>query len=77
MLFALATQGLWLLTTNFYHDFILASSPSLEASSKNSMELLFIVTGWDFAKEGKKATTFLFVGLLKWSSILQILAKRF
>ena len=54
MLFALATQGLWLLTTNFYDDFILASSPSLEASSKNSMELLFILTGWDFLQRKAK-----------------------
>ena len=45
-LFAIAVQGLHLLTTNFYDDFILASQPGLCESSKNSMELLFMLTGW-------------------------------
>eukprot|EP00435_Cladocopium_sp_Y103_P041156 s1982_g11.t1 len=57
-LFALAVRGLYLLTTNFYDDFILATQPSLRDSAKNSMELLFMLTGWLYAREGKKATDF-------------------
>eukprot|EP00438_Fugacium_kawagutii_P036299 Skav217420 [mRNA] locus=scaffold2674:532342:553051:- [translate_table: standard] len=58
MLFSVATKGLYLLTTNFYDDFILASPPTLSVSAKNSMELLFLLTGWTYARDGKKATTF-------------------
>jgi len=57
-LFSLAVRGLHLLTTNFYDDFILASRPGLSFSAEASMELLFRLTGWDFAQEGKKATSF-------------------
>eukprot|EP00435_Cladocopium_sp_Y103_P043232 s1638_g12.t1 len=57
-LYALAMRGLFLMTTNFYDDFILASQPGLTESSKNSMELLFMLTGWLFARDGKKATDF-------------------
>eukprot|EP00435_Cladocopium_sp_Y103_P074949 s4_g52.t1 len=57
-LFTLAVRGLYLMTTNFYDDFILAAQPGLTDSCKNSMELLFMLTGWLFAKEGKKATSF-------------------
>lgn len=49
---------LYLLTTNFYDDFILASKPGLCESSKNSMEVLFMLTGWLFVREGKKSTAF-------------------
>ena len=57
-LYSLAVRGLHLLTTKFYDDFILASKPGLCESSKNSMELLFMLTGWLFAKDGKKSTSF-------------------
>lgn len=57
-IFAVATMGLKLLSTNFYDDFILASQPELVDSSKNAMELLFLLTGWSYAKSGKKATQF-------------------
>ena len=57
-LYALAVRGLFLLSTNFYDDFILASQPCLCESSKNSMELLFMLTGWQFARDGKKSTAF-------------------
>eukprot|EP00435_Cladocopium_sp_Y103_P025849 s3652_g6.t1 len=57
-LFALAVRGLYLMTTNFYDDFILAAQPGLTESCRNSMELLFMLTGWLYAKEGKKATSF-------------------
>ena len=57
-LFELATRGLMLLTTNFYDDFVLASPDSLQCSSANSMEMLFLLTGWSFARDGKKATAF-------------------
>ena len=58
MLFTVATKGLYLLATNFYDDFILASPPPLSVSAKNSMELLFLLTGWTYARDGKKATIF-------------------
>ena len=46
------------MTTNFYDDFILAAKPGLCESPNNSMELLFMLTGWLYAKEGKKSTAF-------------------
>ena len=55
-LFELATKGLMLLTTNFYDDFVMASPDCLQLSSANSMEMLFLLTGWSFARDGKKAT---------------------
>lgn len=61
MLYSIATRGLFLLTTTFYDDFIIASPPELQESSKNSMdrmELIFMLTGWSFATDGKKATVF-------------------
>eukprot|EP00435_Cladocopium_sp_Y103_P033072 s2564_g8.t1 len=58
MLYALVSRGLYLLSTNFYDDFILASKPSLTDSARNSMELVFLLTGWIFAQDGKKATCF-------------------
>ena len=57
MLHCIATRGAKLITTNFYDDFILASSPLLD-SARHSMELIFMLTGWDYATEGKKATDF-------------------
>ncbi len=57
-LFELATRSLLLLTTNFYDDFVLASPDSLHSSSANSMEMLFLLTGWSYARDGKKATDF-------------------
>ena len=58
MLYWIAVKCLRLITTNFYDDFILASPPSLKESAKNSMELIFMLTGWEFARDGKKATQF-------------------
>lgn len=57
-IYAVATLGLKLLTANFYDDFILASEPGLVDSSKNAMELLLLLAGWDYAKTGKKALEF-------------------
>lgn len=57
-LFELATKSLLLLTTNFYDDFVLASPDCLKTSSANSMEMLFLLTGWSYARDGKKATAF-------------------
>ena len=47
-----------LLTTNFYDDFVLACQPCLKESGKNSMEMLFLLTGWEYAVDGRKATEF-------------------
>lgn len=58
MLYSVATRCLFLLTTNFYDDYILASRPALAESSSSSMELVFMLTGWQFAREGKKSTAF-------------------
>ena len=58
MLYAIAVRGLRLLTTNFYDDFILASPPGLKESSQNGKELVFKLTGWEFARSGKKAKEF-------------------
>ena len=56
MLCTIMVRGLFLLTANFYDDFILASSPQLRVSASSGMELVFMLTGWLFAKEGKKST---------------------
>ena len=58
MIHCIATRGAKLITTNFYDDFILASPPALQDSARNSMELIFLLTGWEFATEGRKATDF-------------------
>lgn len=55
---AIAVRGLYLMATNFYDDFILATQPGLVESAKHSMELVFLLTGWLYAKDGKKATEF-------------------
>ena len=49
MLHFIACKGPKLLTTNFYDDFILASSPNLQDSAKNCLELVFMFTGWEYA----------------------------
>ena len=58
MIHCIATRGAKLIATNFYDDFILASNAALQDSARNSMELIFMLTGWDFATEGRKATDF-------------------
>lgn len=52
----LARARLFLMCTNFYDDFIFASRPSLCDSARNSMELVFELTGWLYARDGKKCT---------------------
>ena len=58
MLYTIWTRELFLLTTNFYDDYILASLPNSVESAKNPMELVFMLTGWRFDIDGKKATSF-------------------
>ena len=58
MLHAIATRQLHLVTTNFFDDFILASPKELCDSASKSLEVLFLLTGWDYAMEGKKSTSF-------------------
>ena len=55
---AIASRALHLFTTNFYDDFIVASPPCLKESASHSMEMIFTLLGWDYAKEGRKATVF-------------------
>ena len=57
-LHTLATRALLLITTHFYDDYILASEPHLTESAQNSLELVFLLTGWNFARDGKKQTEF-------------------
>ena len=58
LLHAIACRALFLLCTNFYDDFILASKDSLCQSASNSLELVFELTGWMHDKDGKKSTSF-------------------
>ena len=58
LLHAIACRALFLLCTNFYDDFILASKASLCDSASNSLELVFELTGWSYDKDGKKSTDF-------------------
>ena len=58
MLYTICTRQLFLLTANFYDDYILASLPNSVESAKSSMELVFMLTGWKFDMDGKKATSF-------------------
>lgn len=58
MLHSIACRGPKLLTTNFYDDFIFASRLQLQESARSSLELVFMFTGWEFARDGKKATEF-------------------
>ena len=58
MLYTVCARQLFLLTTNFYDDYILASLPGSVESAKNSMELVFMLTGWKFDMDGKKSTSF-------------------
>ena len=51
MLHFIACKGPRLLTTNFYDDVILASGPDLQDSAKNCLELVFIFTGWVYARD--------------------------
>ena len=55
---AIATRALFLITTNFYDDFILAAPDELKDSSRHSMEMIFLLLGWEYAKDGKKCTEF-------------------
>ena len=56
MLHSVAARSLYLVNTNFYDDFVLVSKPALSAG--NSMEVLFMLLGWEYARDGKKATSF-------------------
>ena len=69
MLYSIATRGLMLMTTNFYDDFILASPRSLTSSSACGMELVFMLTGWNFAREGKKLKIKHHVGKASWPQV--------
>lgn len=53
-LYILAARALYLLTTNFYDDYILASRPGSMDLARSSMELVFLLTGRQYATEGKK-----------------------
>ena len=41
-----------------YDDFILAAPDELKDSSRHSMEMIFLLLGWEYAKDGKKCTEF-------------------
>ena len=58
LLYTIMVRGLFLITTSLYDDCILATPPFPKDSAANSMELVFMLTGWLYAKDGKKATLF-------------------
>lgn len=58
MIFEIASRSLYVLNTNFYDDFVLASPVDLQCSAARSFELLLSLTGWIYATDGKKATVF-------------------
>lgn len=58
MLFTIAARALFLLNTSYYDDFILGSKPGLVSSSQNAMELVFMITNSEYARDGKKSTSF-------------------
>ena len=58
MLHSVAARSLCLVNTNFYDDFVLVSKPACALSAGNSMEVLFMLLGWEYARDGKKATSF-------------------
>ena len=58
MLHFIAARGLFAMNTNFYDDFVLVSRAETQDSAKHAMELVFLLTGWEFAREGKKKTEF-------------------
>ena len=57
-LHSIAARGLYLLNTNFYDDFILVSKERNTKSAEHGMEMVFLLTGWEFARDGKKSTVF-------------------
>ena len=57
-LHSIAARALFLLNTNFYDDFILVSRSANQTSARHGMEMVFLLTGWEFARDGKKATDF-------------------
>ena len=59
MLLFIATQGLFLLSKNFFDDLILLSRPAAQENASRAMELVFMITGWKFTREGKKKQCFL------------------
>ena len=58
LIHSIAARGLYVLNTNFYDDFVLLSKPESCKSADLAMEVLFMLTGWEFARDGKKATLF-------------------
>ena len=58
MLHFIAARGQFVMNTNFYDDFVLVSRAETQDSAKHAMELVFLLTGWEFAREGKKKTEF-------------------
>ena len=57
-LYSIATRALFLLITNFYDDFIFGSLSDSLDSARNAMEMVFLLTGWQYATDGKKCTSF-------------------
>ena len=54
----IAANCLYLPTTCYYDDFVVACTPQLAANSESSMSLLLDLLGWRFDREGPKADTF-------------------
>ena len=54
MLYNIMVRGLFLMTTNFYDDFILASPPQLQDSAARGMELVFLLTGCRMPRRARR-----------------------
>ena len=54
MLHCIACRGLYLMNTNFYDDFTLAARPEGSDSAASAMEIVFMLTGWSYARDGKR-----------------------
>ena len=58
MIHSIGARAVYLINAHFYDDFVLLSRPAGKASAGHAMEVLFMLLGWEYAREGKKATTF-------------------
>lgn len=66
LIHSVAARGLYLINTNFYDDFVLLSKPA-SCVSNNAMEILFMLLGWEYARERKPRN-------FQWSAKLLVLS---
>ena len=69
MLYTICTRAFYLLTTNFYDDYILASLPQSVDSAKNFIELVLMLTGWSFEQGWQKNHQLWYGVQCSWGSV--------